>query len=218
MTPRFIRPGRRAWAALAAAALGPVTGCCHSMMCCSSGSPCAEDIQGHYPQPVGTFVKEYQFRQSAKAEAEDFVFFLYEWLYDAPDQLGPFGTGHLEQVARRMQTEDHPVVIQISDDPKLNDLRKAVVVKALTERGVAEAGKRVYVGAPQGEGLYGDEAERAYFQLILGNAGGGLGGFGSQGFGGQGFGGLGGFGGGLGGGGGGFGGGGFGGGGFGGSK
>jgi hypothetical protein len=199
MTPRIIRSGRRAWAAFAVAALGPVTGCCHSMLGCTSGSPCAEDIQGHYPQPLGTFVKEYQYRQSAKAEAEDFVFFLYEWLYEEPDQLGPFGTGHLEQVARRMQTEDHPVVIQISDDPKLNDLRKAIVVKGLTEKGVADAAKRVYVGAPQGEGLYGDEAERAYFQLILGNAGGGQGGAGSQGFGSQGFGGLGGFGGGLGG-------------------
>lgn len=203
MTPRLPRPGRRAWAALAAAALGPAAGC-HT---CTSGSPCAEDIQGHFPQPNGTFVKEYQFRQSAKAEAEDFVLFHYEWLFEEPDHLGPFGTGHLEAVARRMQTEDHPVVIQISDDKKLDDLRKAVVVRALTEKGVADADKRVYVGAPQSEGLYGDEAERTYQTLISGGGqgqGGGGGGIGPGGGGGGGFGGgLGGGGGGIGGGGGG---------------
>jgi hypothetical protein len=210
MTPDLLRSRHthRAWAVVAAAVLGPLAG-----GCCSCGSPCADDIQGQFPQPNGTFVREYMFRQSAKAEQEDFVIYQYEWLFEEPDKLGPFGTSHVQAVARRMQGEPNPVVIQIDDDPQLNELRKSVVVNALLEMGVVDAAQRVYVGAPQAEGLYGDEAERAYNLLIsgsgagqgqgghggMGGLGGGLGGFG----GGMG-GGLGGFGGGLGGFGGGF--------------
>jgi hypothetical protein len=182
MTPERIpaRPGRRAWKAIAVAALGSAAGCASI----PSGYPCAEDIQGQLPQPNGTYVREYMFRQAAKAEAEDFVVYLYEWLYEEPDHLGPLGTSHIEMVARRMKEESHPVVIQITDDPKLNFARMTVVINALTEMGIVDAAKRVYVGAPQGEGLYGDEAEKAYQQLInpdSGNGGQGGGRGGNQG-------------------------------------
>jgi hypothetical protein len=67
--------------------------------------------------------------------------------------------------------------------------------------GIADAAKRVYVGSPQSEGLYGDETEKAYQQLINpdsgsgggdgrgGNQSGGMGGGGQGGLGGGGFGG-----------------------------
>ncbi len=185
MNSQSIRVRFAGRAAIAFAALAPAGVGCH---CCSSGSPCAEDIQGHFPQPNGTYVREYQFRQAAKAEQEDFVVYHYEWLYEHPDKLGPMGTGHLESLARRMSLEDNKLVIQIGDDAKLDEMRKAVICAKLTELGVVEAEKRVYVGAPQGEGLYGDEAERAYRQLIQGgNQGSGSGqGGGNQGGGNQG--------------------------------
>src|SRR5262245_45321185 len=122
MTPASLRSRhtRRAWAAVAAAVLGSLAG-----GCCSCGSPCADDIQGQFPQPNGTFVREYMFRQSAKAEQEDFVIYQYEWLFDDPDKLGPFGTSHVQAIARRMQGEANTVIIQIDDDPQLNDQRKS---------------------------------------------------------------------------------------------
>jgi hypothetical protein len=180
MTPEPIptRPGRCAWKALAVAALGSAAGCASI----PSGYPCAENIQGKLPQPNGTYVREYMFRQTAKAEAEDFVIFLLEWLHEEPDKLGPLGTSHVEMIARRMKEESHPVVVQISDDPKLDFARMTVLINSLTEMGIADAAKRVYVGAPQSDGLYGDEAGQAHQQLINpdrgngnGNQGGGRG-------------------------------------------
>ena len=89
-----------------------------------------------------------------------------------------------------MQTEDNSVVIQISDDPEAERLPPVIVVKALTERVLPKPTARMS-GPHRARGLYGDEAERAYLQLIFGDVGGqgrawGQGGFGQGGFGGLG--------------------------------
>jgi hypothetical protein len=198
------RVSRRPWAALATASLVLATGCASL----PSGSPCAEDIQGQFPLPNGTFVREYNSRQVLKAQEESFVIYHYEWLFEKPDVLGPFGAVHVRGIAARLPTDARNVYIQASADPLLDQVRMTVIINALTEMGVADAATRVYVGPSRAEGLYGDEAERAYQQLIFGASSGAGGSLGNTGLGGLGgpVGGLGGFGAGLGGIGGGFGG------------
>jgi hypothetical protein len=52
-----------------------------------------------------------------------------------------------------------------------------MVVYYLTLAGVPDAEDRVVLGFPEAEGLYGDEAERIYSQMISGRP---TGGFGAQ--------------------------------------
>jgi hypothetical protein len=189
MTPHTYRSRaarRAAHAAIAAAWFG-AAGCASV----PSGYPCAEDITGQFPQPNGTYARMYMYRQAVKAEAEDFVLYHYEWLHDDPDRLGPFGTKHVHAIAKRLATDPFPVVIEHSEDPQLDALRKAVVIFELTKLGVTDAAVRVYVGPYQAEGLYGDEAPEAYRFLISGGdlngsgrGGGGFGGSYGAGFGG----------------------------------
>ena len=174
---------------------------------------CSDIQQGAIPLPVGTFTRAYQDRQASKAEADDFVLYYNEFV-DNQAELHQDGSDHLARIAARLPTTPFLVVVQPEPKhPLLNGARRLAVVKALSEAGIGDAAQRVVLGRPRAEGLYGEEAERIYPQLISGGGfggggfGGGGGGFGGGGFGGGGFGG-GGFGGG------GFGGGGFGGGGF----
>lgn len=180
MTPRSLRSrtARYGWSAIFAAFLGASVGC-HT--CESCGYQCADDIQGHLPQPNGTFTREYQFRQAAKAEIEDFVVYQYEWLYDEPAKLGPFGSRHMGMIARRMADESHRVAIEPSGDTKLDQARRTTVVNALSELGIEDSVSKVYTSGGAGEGLYGEEAPAAYGQLIGGGpsssgSGGGTGG------------------------------------------
>ncbi|MFK7822107.1 MAG: hypothetical protein AB8G99_25645 [Planctomycetaceae bacterium] len=142
---------------------------------------------------------------------------LHEW-YQGGEALGPDGRRHIAELAQRMQTEQHPVVLEPAE-PDLNvspnietaiqmarakdENRRMTVIQQLAASGSVGADSRVIVAYPQAEGLRGDEAVRVFQRL---NSRGGGGGFGGGGGGNAG--GLGGGGGGLGGGGGGLGGGG----------
>jgi hypothetical protein len=150
------------------------------------------------PAELGTYVREFEFRQAAKAEADDFVIYQYEWMQDTPD-LSPFGRRHLAAASRRLET-DAPfgILIEASVDPKLDEARYLAVSDILGQLGVADPATRVRIGVPGAEGLFGEEAQRVYRNILFGGAYGGLGGI-PGGFGGYG-GGLGGYGGGFGGG------------------
>jgi len=157
--------------------------------------PCADVVKGSMPQPLGTFAREFMYRQSAKAEADDFVIYLYEWSFEDPAQLGPFGRRHLVTIAKRMPEAPFNVLIESSADPRLDETRQANLVNLLAQAGgVHDPAGRVRVGFPSAEGLYGDEAEAIYSNLINGGAGVGIfgndfnngnggGGFGNGGFG-----------------------------------
>jgi hypothetical protein len=182
---------------------------------------CADIPKGAIPQPPGTYTNEYLNREAGKAEGDDFTIYYNEWV-DGQAVLGPFGGEHLDRIIARLPFVPFQVVIQPEPNlPILNGLRHKAMIEALTEAGFKDAAKRVVVGRPAAEGLFGEEAERIYPQMIhggfAGNAGGGLGlpyggygmaglgftgggfgGFAGGGFGGFGGGGFGGFGGGFG--------------------
>ena len=187
-----------------------VLGCHHACKdgeCCKSGKcdwlhvdNCSDIPQGAIPKPVGTYTNELLNRQADKAERDDFVFYYNEWI-DGQAVLGPRGGEHLDKVIMRLRTVPFAVIVQPEpDQPVLNAARQKALIDALVDAGYPEAPQRVFVGRPPAEGMYGEEAERIYPQLIRGggfNGGGGLGlggGYGMGGFGG-GFGNFGGFGG-----------------------
>ncbi len=164
---------------------------------------CSDIEQGAIPLPVGTFSGEYWNRQAIKAEADDFVIYYNEWI-DGQSTTNQYGADHLARIAARLPVTPFLVVVQ--PEPGQNVLsmaRRDVVVNTLLKAGIADAPNRVVLGRPTAEGLFGEEAERIYPQLVRGGFngfGGGFNGIGGGGFGGFGFGG-GGFGGGFGGGG-----------------
>ncbi len=217
---------KRNWKAFArnvllASSLGMVG--CHSMNSCDSGrcrngplatvgrgdsnrwDRCATVTPGSLPEPNGTYVRRYQQIQANLAEQDDFVFYLHNW---RELQLTPEGEYRLLSMARRLSEPDlkFPVVVQISNDPLLNENRRRIIIDRLTELGVPGAINRVHIGYPEAEGIDARESFRieagalgqSPLSNFFGGGAGGLnfGGFGGGGFGGGGFGGFGGFGGG----------------------
>jgi hypothetical protein len=207
----------RSWGWLLKPLLPGVLSCWLGTGSLMANDPCAVIPKGAIPPPCGTYVNRFIAVQAGKAEADDFVVYKHEWLNNGI-RLGPYGGYHLAQIVKRLNEVPFPVLIQVDADPQLNETRRAFYVAQLTVMGVPDAQRRVILGYPEAEGLYGEEAPRIYRSMIYeriigggfgGGYGGGFSGFGSGfgGFGGLGgFGGVGGFGGGFGGFGGGFGG------------
>jgi hypothetical protein len=177
-----------------------IAGCQHLSPCCIDN--CATVPKGAQPAPNGTYVHRVQEIQAAKAEADDFVIYKYEWCMGG-SELGPFGKYHLNEMIKRLPFVPFPILIQAHTlDGELNEARRCYIVRALQLNGIPDAEQRVLLGFPEAEGLYGDEAERIYLQMLtpggglgfgVGGFGGGFGSFGFGGFGGPfgGFGGLG---------------------------
>ena len=153
---------------------------------------CADIPPGAIPRPIGTHTNEIITRQVAKAEMDQFVIYLSEWAGDSAN-FGPFGSRHIERLAARLPHVAFPVVIEPDCDAGVNEARRLSIVAFLEQRGNANAAQVVRVGYPQAEGLYADEAERIYRQMLTpangnnannlnnfqnGNQNGNLGGFG----------------------------------------
>ncbi len=126
---------------------------------------CATIPAGAIPQPIGTHTNEILSRQVAKAEADQFVIYLYEWSGDTAN-FGPFGARHVDRMATRLNKAAQPVVIEADVNTSVNEARRLTMVAYLEQRGVANASQLVTIGFSQAEGLYGDEADRAYRQMI----------------------------------------------------
>ncbi len=124
---------------------------------------CATITPGSIPEPNGAHVRRFQDIQAGKAEADDFIFYQHEW---RGAELGPYGQYHLSRVIPRLPTVPFPVVIQINADPALNEARRAVIIAALANAGIADAPTRVLVAYPEVEGLDGNEAERIYLESL----------------------------------------------------
>src|SRR6266550_4726593 len=62
---------------------------------------CATIPKGAIPQPIGTHTNELISRQVNKAEADQFVIYLYEWQGDTAF-MGPFGARHVEHMAAKL--------------------------------------------------------------------------------------------------------------------
>ncbi|MCS7016988.1 MAG: hypothetical protein NZM42_12825 [Gemmatales bacterium] len=155
---------------------------------------CSTIPPGAIPAPVGTYLHKFIDLQAAKAEADDFVIYNYEWYLGGRD-LGPFGRYHLNEIARRLPSVPFPVVVEPSLDYELNEARRQVIIDYLAQYGVPNPQDRVIIAFPQAGGLYGDEAEIRSYLFLLNSFGwgqfggfGGFGGLGGFGFGGLGFG------------------------------
>jgi hypothetical protein len=176
---------------------------------------CADITPGAIPQPIGTFVCQWQRAHQGRAEQDDFAIYEHEW-FRGGTELGPGGKRHLAELARRITTEPQLIRVQPHYDYEKNEMddarneaRVAAVVNFLADAGLEDAYQYVLLEPPIAEPLYGTEAARlGNARLQGGRAGGGLGsagyggssvggGLGSGGFGG---GAIGGFGGGVGGG------------------
>ena len=182
-------------------------GCAHHHECCPPRpSP---------PPPLGYLIDPVWQNQERNAEASDFIVHQHEFQGDSA-RLNDLGEAHVKQIAVRACKDPFPILVEpsstawreetkykypIHPDPKLDRKRRAVIVRALQEMGVADAEQRVVIAPPYTPGFEEFEADQAYRQGFSQGSGFGFGGFGGGG-GGGGFGG------------GGFGGGGFGGGGF----
>jgi len=155
-------------------AVGFCTGGCHH-------PPCKDIPPGAIPQPIGTYVCQWQTEQMARAEADDFVIYRYEWLRET-DQFSPFGGQHVMRMAKRLPLAPFPVVIEPSDNQELDQARRARLIGMLAELGTADASQRVVIGVPEAEGLYGQEAPNVTRQMF--RTSGGTGGGSTFGFGG----------------------------------
>jgi len=155
------------WASLAGLGASGIVGCY------STGprhDPHADVEKGAMPSAPGTFVNEFVYRQCAKAEADDFVFYHYEWA-EGGAELGPYGRRHLATVFKRLEAEaPFGIMIEASIDPKLDQARYLAITDILGQLGVNDPATRVRIGLPAAEGLFGDEAERAFGQLLSGSS------------------------------------------------
>jgi len=126
---------------------------------------CADIPQGAIPQPIGTHTNTLYTNQVNKAEMDQFVIYLYEWQGDSPN-FGPFGARHIDRLAARLPKVTFPVIIEPDCDAGINEARRLTVVAYLEQHGIANAVQVVRLGYPIAEGIYGDEAQRIYRQMI----------------------------------------------------
>lgn len=144
------------------------------------------------PAPNGTYVRQWQKVHINNAAADEFVIYRNEWLGNKLT-LTPYGQFHLLRIVERLPFVPYRLVIQPECDEKLDQERRLEIVKFLYQRGVPDALNRVVLDYPAAEGLFGDEAARAYFRLLWGGMGQGIGrtqGIGGFGMGGGGLGGI----------------------------
>ena len=96
---------------------------------------CATVPKGAQPAPNGTYVHRVHEVQAAKAEADDFVVYKYEW-YLGGCELGPFGKYHLNEMIKRLPFVPFPILIQAHTmDGHLNEQRRCHIVQALHDFG-----------------------------------------------------------------------------------
>ena len=130
-----------------------------------------EDIPpGAIPPCNGTHAQEIFRKQAEIAEADDFVIYEHEWLYDpltgcGTNKPGPYGTYHLNKIVKRLPDVPFPVLIQVNPvDDRLNEARRVAVVVFLKANGILDADTRVILGFPEAEGLFGEEAAGIFRQ------------------------------------------------------
>ena len=66
---------------------------------------------GSIPLPPGNHVRDWVNGQALKAELDDFVLYKYEFCR-GKEKLGPYGSAHIQMIARRLATVPFPVIVQ----------------------------------------------------------------------------------------------------------
>lgn len=164
-----VQPAAVTGGILAAGAAGQPTPECRFPMCCRSDQSRA--AHWHTMQTNG--------------EAADFVMYRNEFV-DNSSELSPYGRDHIAEIAARMPSTPFPVIVQRSwnnADPELDQVRRDIVVRVLTDLGNQDANQRVVVSQPYSNGINSMEAEQDYgqFRRIRGNGNSGFSGGGGGG-------------------------------------
>ena len=133
--------------------------------------------------PLGSILRSHWHVMETNGEAADFVIYRNEFV-DNSSELTPYGRDHITEIAARMPSAPFPVLVQRginNADPELDQIRREVVVRVLTDLGNSDAERRTFVSQPYGNGLNSMEAEQDYakFRNIrnAGQSSGGQGGF-----------------------------------------
>jgi len=184
-----------------AAAMGSLiaSGCCSTEEChttseCSScetsdcGTCGSRGLFGwwgsHYPRgryaipdiiPLGAVSRAHWHMMETNGEASDFVIHRNEFV-DNSSELTPYGRDHIAEIAARMPSAPFPVLVQRSinnADPELDQIRRDVVVRVLTDLGNPDASQRTVVSQPYSNGINSMEGEQDHgiFRNIRGRQG-----------------------------------------------
>ncbi len=140
--------------------------------------------------PLGSVIRAHFNTMQINGEAADFVMYRNEFV-DNSSELSPCGRDHIAEIAARMPSTPFPIIVQRSinnADPELDQIRRDIVVRVLTDLGNQDANQRVVVSQPYSNGLNSMEGEQDYgrFRGIRGIRGGGNQGGGGGGAGGGG--------------------------------
>jgi len=199
---------KRIWInTFAAAFLGVVAGCCTSSPgdgCCDTGAPCGTQCGSGLNalggrllhrtmsvpdvMPLGAITRAHWHMQETNGEAADFILHRNEFV-DNSSELSPYGRDHIAEIAARMPSAPFPVIVQRSlnnSDPELDQIRRDLVVRVLTDMGNIDADQRVVVSQPYSDGINSQEGEFDYGRFRNSRAVSGSS-FGGGGFGGGGF-------------------------------
>lgn len=157
--------------------------------------------KNHYPatryaipdvMPLGSIVRSHWHVMETNAEASDFIIYRCEFV-DNSSELTPAGQSHIAEIAARMPSTPFPVIVQQTQnnsDPELDQIRRDLVIRVLSDLGAPDVARRTFVSQPYGKGINSMEAEQDYGRFRSfrrNNTGNGGGGGGANGGGGGGF-------------------------------
>jgi uncharacterized membrane protein YgcG len=161
---------QRVLLSLAATGMLLVSGC----ICCSSSllDPCGlcnrRSLAIPDQIPLGSVNRAHYHAMQTNGEAVDFIINRYEFV-GSTAELTPDGKDHVMEIAARMRQAPFPVIVERSDnnsDPEVDQVRRNLVAKILTDFGNADAEQRTLVSPAYGKGINSQEAEIDYYRFI----------------------------------------------------
>lgn len=117
--------------------------------------------------PLGRSVYAHMNRQVVKGEAARMVLYHYDFVQgigegDLRTELNARGSRQLRKIARMMQYNAAPLVIEPSSQPELDQERRAAVIEDLARLGADASSERVIIAYPEAIGMAGSEALDTY--------------------------------------------------------
>lgn len=107
--------------------------------------------------PLGAVMHAVNAVQVDRGEAAGMVFYQFDFV-SGTTRLNVRGIDKLGAIAARLPATFHPVIVERTGLPALDDRRRAVVLEALASGPFPVPAERVVVGPPIARGLRGEEA------------------------------------------------------------
>ncbi len=126
--------------------------------------------EGHYRhpntfRPFGDSVNAAFGTEIANGHAVRMVLYHYDFV-DGGTSLSRRGHSELLDITGRLLRTPHPLVIQSTDDPEMDEARRHSVLAALTQLPFPFPGERVVIGRPSVYGLDGIDAIQVHQRLM----------------------------------------------------